>query len=78
MKRKTLVLQFNAQEDKGVPFHRNYNSILRRDHQKNCYERRAFEPIGVYLGLCPKKRRKIEFGPQRVKESENFQITLTF
>ena len=28
-------LPFNAQEDTGVPFHWNYNSILRRDHQKN-------------------------------------------
>ena len=28
-------LPFNAQEDTGVPFHRNLNSILRRDHQKN-------------------------------------------
>ena len=25
---------FNAQEDPGVPFHWNFNSILRRDHQK--------------------------------------------
>ena len=25
---------FNAQEDTGVPFHQNFNSILRRDHKK--------------------------------------------
>ena len=28
-------LTFNAQEDTGVPIHRNFNSILRRDNQKN-------------------------------------------
>ena len=37
--------KFNAQEDTGVPFHRNFNSILRRDHQKICYERRAYESV---------------------------------
>ena len=26
-----------------VPFHRNFNSILGRDHQKKSYERRAYE-----------------------------------
>ena len=31
----------------------------------------------AYLRLCPEKRRKIEFGPYRVKENENFQIKLT-
>ena len=36
---------FNAQEDTGVPFHRNFNSILRRDHQKFSYERRAYESV---------------------------------
>ena len=25
---------YNAQEDTGVLFHRNFNSILRRDHKK--------------------------------------------
>ena len=30
-----FIYPFNAQEDTGVPFHRNFNSILRRDHQKN-------------------------------------------
>ena len=29
----------------GVPFHRNFNSILRRDHQKNSYERRTYESV---------------------------------
>ena len=36
---------FNAQEDTGVPFHRNFNSILRRDHPKISYERRAYESV---------------------------------
>ena len=36
---------FNAQEDTGGPFHQNFNSILRRDHQKNSYERRAYESV---------------------------------
>ena len=42
------VFPFNAQEDTGVPFHRNFNSILRRDHQKKdkkSYERRAYESV---------------------------------
>ena len=33
---------FTAQEDTGVPFHQNFNSILRRDHH---YERRAYESV---------------------------------
>ena len=36
---------FNAQEDTGVPFHRNFYSILRRDHKKFSYERRAYESV---------------------------------
>ena len=35
----------NAQEDTGVSFHRKLNSILRRDHQKNFIERRAYESV---------------------------------
>ena len=31
----------------------------------------------AYLRLCPEKRRNNEFGRQRVKENENFLITLT-
>ena len=31
----SITEPFNAQEDTGVPFHRNFNSSLRRDHQKN-------------------------------------------
>ena len=27
------------------PFHRNFNSILRWDHQKSSYERRAYESV---------------------------------
>ena len=54
------------QEDTGVPFHRNFNSILRRDHQKKIsYERRAYEQR-AYLRLCPEKLPKKEFGPLRV------------
>ena len=30
-----VVQPFKAQEDTAVPFLRNFNSILRRDHQKN-------------------------------------------
>ena len=36
---------FNTQEDTGVPFHWNFNSILRRDHEKISYERRAYESV---------------------------------
>ena len=28
------VQPFNAYKDTGVPFHLNFNSILRRDHKK--------------------------------------------
>ena len=28
-----------------VPFHRNFNSILRRDHQKNSCERHSYESV---------------------------------
>ena len=46
--------------------HRNFKSILRRDHQKNSclWVGRRKEPI---LGYVPKKRWKKEFGPWRVK-----------
>ena len=37
--------KFNAQEDISVPIDRNFNYILRRDHQKNSYERRAYESV---------------------------------
>ena len=36
-------LPFNAQEDTGVQFQRNFNFILRRDDQKN--ERHAYESV---------------------------------
>ena len=35
----------NAQEDTGGPFHRNFNSILRRDKRKISYERRTNESV---------------------------------
>ena len=41
----TGLYPFNAMEDTGVPFHRNFNSISRKDHQKNTYERRAYESV---------------------------------
>ena len=36
---------FNTQEDTSVLFHRNSNSILRRDNPKISYERRAYESV---------------------------------
>ena len=33
------------QEDTSVPFHRNFNSILKRDNKKNSYERRTYESV---------------------------------
>ena len=57
----TGQLTFNAQEDTGVPFHRNFNSILRRDHQTNflwasrLWVGRRKEPI---LGYVPKNDEK--------------------
>ena len=52
---KWYPLPFNAQEVTGVPFHGNFSSILRRDHQKNSYESVDKK---IYLRLCPEKRRK--------------------
>ena len=34
MKVSKLHQPFNALEDPGVPFHRNFNSILKKDHKK--------------------------------------------
>ena len=42
---RVLTQPFNAQEDSGVPFHWNFNSIVRMDHQKNSYARRAYESV---------------------------------
>ena len=47
------------------PLNRNFNSILRRDHQINSYERRAYESVIVCL-VMSEKRRKKEFDPWRV------------
>ena len=59
-------MKINAQEDTGVPFHRNFNSILRRDHQKkkkkNSYERRAYVSVDE-KSLSWVMSRKTEFGP---------------
>ena len=61
MKISKLHLSFNAQED-SVPFHRNFNSILRKDHQKISYERRANESVDknsrLSLVVSPKKTTK--------------------
>ena len=57
---------FNAQEDTGVPFHRNINSILRRDHQKNfLWASRLWvgRQKAHILGYVPKNDKKKEFGP---------------
>ena len=65
MKISKLHLSFNAQED-SVPFHRNFNSILRKDHQKISYERRANESVdknNLSLVVSPKKNDETEFGP---------------
>ena len=40
-----FIQPFNAQEDTGIPFQRNFNSILRRDNKKKTYERRAYESV---------------------------------
>ena len=56
----------NAQEDQMVPFHRNFNSILRRDYQKKSYERRAYESVDEksLSKVMPRKHdEKKEFGP---------------
>ena len=39
---------------------RNFKYILRRDHQKNSYERRDYESVDekAYLRLCTEKRQK--------------------
>ena len=61
MKIFKLHQPFKAQEDTGVPFHRNFNSILRRYIQKNflwasrLWVGRRKEPI---LGYVPKNDEK--------------------
>ena len=56
-----LILPFNGQEHKGVPFHRNFSSILGKDHQKNflwvsrLWVGRRKEPT---LGYVPKNDEK--------------------
>ena len=34
-----------TQVSPAVPFHRNFDFILRRDHRKISYERRAYESV---------------------------------
>ena len=57
-------------------FHRNFNSILRRDHQKNVqwasrlWVGRRKEPIFGYVLKNDEKKKNL------LKENENFQITL--
>ena len=46
MKISKLHQPLNAQEDTGVPFHRNFNSILKEGITKKIsYERRAYESV---------------------------------
>ena len=40
-----IFLTFNALEDHMVLIYRNFNSILRRNHLKNSYERSAYESV---------------------------------
>ena len=45
-----------------VLFHRNFNSILRRDQQKNSYELRAYESVdekSLSLVMSRKTTKKI-------------------
>ena len=53
---------FNAQENMGVPFDRNFNSISRRDHQIISYERRDYESVdekSLFYAMSRKRRKKI-------------------
>ena len=56
---------FKAQEETGVTFHRNFNSMLRRDLQKISYERRAYESVDEksLSWAMSRKTTKKEFGP---------------
>ena len=62
MKISKLYLPINAQEDTGVPFHRNFNSILIKKGSSKKIPM-SVAPMSrstkrAYLRLCPKKRRK--------------------
>ena len=65
---------FNVQEDTGVTFYRNFNSILRRDRQKNflwpprLWAGRRKEPI---LGYVPKNVEKKNLVHKGVKYRQN-------
>ena len=43
--RSKIYYLFNVQEDTGVLFHRNFNFILRMNHERRAYERRAYESV---------------------------------
>ena len=45
-----------------VTYCQNFYFKIRRDHQKNSYERRDYESVDerAYLKLCPEKQRKKE------------------
>ena len=54
----SCFLPFNEQEATGVPFQRNFNySILKRDHQKNSYESRAYESVDEKNLSCSMSRK---------------------
>ena len=50
---------------------KNFDFNLRRDHQKNSYERRAYESVGrrkdPISGYVSKNDEKQEFGRNKVK-----------
>ena len=42
-----------------VPFHRNFNSILRRDHQKLSYKCRAYESVDEKVMSQERRKKRI-------------------
>ena len=67
---------YNAQENTGVPFHLNVNSILRRDHQKNflwasrLWVGRRKEPILGYVPKNDEKKNVVHKGLKKMKISK--------
>ena len=68
------VKPFNTQEDKGVPFHRNFNSILRSDHKKIIWSSRLWgrrkEPILGYVPKNDEKKNLVHEGLKKMKISK--------
>ena len=69
-------LPFNAQEYTGIPFYRNFNSILRRDHQKiflwtsRLWVGRQKEPILGYVPKNDEKKNLVHKGLKKMKISK--------